>query len=202
MNKQPIDTAKTFAARVRHSMAQQPRIHPTALVVKGAHVMGDVTLGPSASVWYGAVLRGDIEPIIVGEASNIQDLAVLHTADNLPCRVGDRVTVGHSAIVHACTVGDECLIGMGAIILDDTTIGPQCIIGANALVTKHSKIPEGSMVMGSPATVVRKLTRKERTHIRTLAARYIILLREHRKMEGHAASYTEAAAKAEPSCLR
>lgn len=173
-------SAALFAARIRRAMSHPPRIHPTAFVATGAHVMGHVVVGKSSSVWYGAVLRGDIEPVIVGEATNIQDLAVLHTADDLPCRVGDRVTVGHSAIVHACTVGDECLIGMGSIILDGARIGPRCIIGAKALVTKHTRIPEGSMVLGSPAKVVRKLTRKEHARILQISKRYILLANEHR----------------------
>ncbi len=113
-------------------------------------MIGDVTLGDHVSVWYNAVLRGDINRIVVGHHTNIQDNAVLHLADDLPCIVGDYVTIGHSAVVHACTVRDECLIGMGAVVLDGAVIGRQCLIGARALVTQGCQIPEGSLVLGAP----------------------------------------------------
>src|SRR5206468_11409872 len=113
-----------------------------------AVVLGDVTLGDRSSVWYNAVLRGDINRIVVGEGSNIQDNAVLHLADDYACIVGSYVTVGHSAIVHACAVGDEVLVGMGATILDGAQVGDQCLIGAHALVTQGSRIPSGSLVLG------------------------------------------------------
>ena len=141
-------------------------------IARGAVVVGDVTIGDHSSVWYNAVLRGDINRIVVGHHTNIQDNAVLHLADDYPCVVGDYVTVGHSAIVHACTVGDEVLIGMGATILDGAVIGEQSLIGANALVTQSSQIPSGSLVLGSPARVVRPAvppSRKPRTRMSAAA---------------------------------
>ena len=132
-------------------LTKKPRLGKGVYIAKTGVVFGDVTIGAHSSVWYGSVLRGDINKIIVGHHTNIQDNAVLHIADDFPCIVGNWVTVGHSAIVHACTVGDEVLVGMGAIILDGSVIGKQSIIGANALVTGGTKIPPGSLVLGSPA---------------------------------------------------
>src|SRR5207237_8665993 len=120
-----------------------PRIHPTAYVVPVATVVGDVTLMEESSVWYGAVLRGDINRIIVGPRSNIQDNAVVHLDTGYPTIIGELVTVGHGAIVHACKIDNEVLVGMGAIILDDVEVGARSIIGANALVTLATKIPPG-----------------------------------------------------------
>ena len=122
-------------------LRKKPVIGNGVYIAQGGVVIGDVTLGDYSSVWYNAVLRGDINRIVVGQYSNIQDGAVLHLADELPCIVGDWVTIGHSAVVHACTVGNECLIGMGAIILDGAEIGDQCIVGANALVSSSQKRP-------------------------------------------------------------
>ena len=153
-------------------LRKPPTLGKDVYISRGAVVVGDVTLGDSASVWYNAVLRGDINRIVVGHHSNVQDGAVLHLADEYPCIVGDYVTVGHSAIVHACTVGDECLIGMGAVILDGAELGAQCIVGARALVTQRTKIPPGSMVLGSPAKVVRQLTEQERAGLKYWAEKY------------------------------
>jgi len=154
-------------------LRQTPKLGRGVYLAKTAVVLGDVTLGAYASVWYGAVLRGDINRIVVGHHSNIQDNAVLHLADDFPCIVGNWVTVGHSAIVHACTVGDEVLVGMGAVILDGAVIGKQSIIGAKALVTQGMKIPSGSLVLGAPAKVVRKLTKKERAGLKWWAEKYV-----------------------------
>jgi carbonic anhydrase/acetyltransferase-like protein (isoleucine patch superfamily) len=118
-------------------------------------------------------LRGDINRIVVGHHSNIQDNAVLHLADELACIIGNWVTVGHSAVVHACTVGDEVLVGMGAVILDGAVIGKQSIIGAKALVTQGTKIPPGSLVLGAPAKVVRKLSKQERAGLKWWAQKYV-----------------------------
>jgi carbonic anhydrase/acetyltransferase-like protein (isoleucine patch superfamily) len=139
-----------------------------------AVVLGDVTLGEASSVWYGAVLRGDINRIVVGHHSNVQDNAVLHLADEYPCIVGNWVTIGHSANVHACTIGDECLVGIGATVLDGAEIGAQCLIGAHALVTPRTKIPPGSLVLGSPAKVVRALTDEERAGLKHWAEKYVV----------------------------
>src|SRR5450432_1390657 len=129
-------------------LGKKPKLGKGVYIARTATVIGDVTLGAHASVWYGAVLRGDINRIVVGHHTNIQDGAVLHLEDELACLVGNYVTVGHSAIVHACTVGDETLVGMGSVILDGAMIGRQCLIGAKALVTARTQIPDGSLVLG------------------------------------------------------
>ena len=154
-------------------LRKQPKLGKGVYIARTGVVLGDVTLGAQASVWYGALLRGDINRIVVGHHSNIQDNAVLHVADKFPCVVGNWVTVGHSAIVHACRVGDETLVGMGAVILDGAVIGKQSIIGAKALVTQGMKIPPGSMVLGMPAKVVRKLTSAERAGLKWWAQKYV-----------------------------
>ena len=154
-------------------LRRQPTLGAVVYLASSAVVVGDVTLGDHSSVWYHAVLRGDINYIKVGAYSNIQDGAVIHLADEYPCEIGDWVTVGHSAVVHACKVGDECLIGMNSTILDGAEIGAQSIVGANALVTQGTKIPEGSLVLGSPAKVVRALSSDERAGLRTWAQKYV-----------------------------
>ena len=154
-------------------LRKKPVLGKDVYLARTAVVLGDVTIGDHSSVWYNAVLRGDINRIVVGHHSNIQDNSVLHLADELPCIVGNWVTVGHSAVVHACTVGDEVLVGMGAVILDDAVIGEQSIIGAKALVTQGTKIPPGSMVLGAPGKVVRALTPEERAGLRWWAQKYV-----------------------------
>jgi carbonic anhydrase/acetyltransferase-like protein (isoleucine patch superfamily) len=154
-------------------LRKQPTLGKGVYLTKTAVVLGDVTLGDYSSVWYGAVLRGDINKIVVGHHSNIQDNSVLHLADDFPCILGNWVTVGHSAVVHACTVSDECLVGMGAIILDGAEIGEQSIIGARALVTQGTKIPPGSLVLGAPAKVARALTPEERKGLKWWAEKYV-----------------------------
>lgn len=154
-------------------LRQAPRLGRNVYIAKGAHVLGDVKIGAHSSVWFGAVLRGDINRIVVGHHSNIQDNAVLHLADDYPCLIGNYVTVGHSAVVHACRVGDEVLVGMGAIILDGAVVGRQSLIGAKALVKQGMKIPAGSLVLGAPAKVVRKLTLQERAGLKFWATKYV-----------------------------
>jgi carbonic anhydrase/acetyltransferase-like protein (isoleucine patch superfamily) len=154
-------------------LAKQPTLGTGVYLAQTAVVVGDVTLGDNSSVWYHAVLRGDINRIVVGHHTNIQDNAVLHLADDYPCIVGNYVTIGHSAIVHACTIGDECLIGMGAVVLDGAVVGEQSLIGAKALVTQRMKIPPGSLVMGAPAKVVRALTPEERAGLKHWADKYV-----------------------------
>ena len=153
--------------------ARTPTIHPTAFVAPSADVMGDVTLEEESSVWYQTVLRGDINRIHIGPRSNIQDGTVVHLADDYPVIVGELVTVGHQAMIHACTIGDEVLIGMGAIILDGAEIGARSIIGAGALVTGGTKIPPGSLVLGSPGKVVKTLDLEAQKKIRTWAEKYV-----------------------------
>lgn len=160
-------------ARLDQFLRRPPTLGRDVYIARGAVVVGDVTLGDHASVWYNAVLRGDINRIVVGHHTNIQDNAVLHLADKLPCLVGSYVTIGHAAIVHAATVGDECLVGMGAVILDGAVIGEQSLIGARALVTQGMQIPPGSLVLGAPAKVVRALTPEERAKLKTFAEKYV-----------------------------
>jgi carbonic anhydrase/acetyltransferase-like protein (isoleucine patch superfamily) len=154
-------------------LRKQPRLGRNVYIAKTAVVLGDVTLGAHASVWYGAVVRGDIHRIVIGHHTNIQDNAVLHVADDFPCIIGNWVTIGHGAIVHACKVGNEVLVGMGAVILDGAVVGKQSIIGAGALVTQGMKIPPGSLVLGAPAKVARKLTKKERAGLKSWAKKYV-----------------------------
>jgi carbonic anhydrase/acetyltransferase-like protein (isoleucine patch superfamily) len=154
-------------------LRRQPVLGLGVYIARGAVVFGDVTIGDHSSVWYNAVVRGDINRIVIGHHTNIQDLAVIHLADEFPCLIGNWVTVGHSAVVHACTVGDETLIGMGSIILDGAIVGNQCLIGARALVTPGMSIPDGSLVFGAPAKVVRELTPEERGELRYWAEKYV-----------------------------
>ena len=154
-------------------LRKKPKLGKGVYVASTAVVIGDVTLGAHSSVWYGAVLRGDINRIVVGHHTNVQDNAVLHLADDYACVLGNWVTVGHSAVVHACQVGDEVLVGMGAVILDGVVIGKQSIIGAKALVTQGTKIPPGSLVLGAPGKVVRKLTKEERAGLKWWAQKYV-----------------------------
>lgn len=151
----------------------RPRIAAACFIAPSADIIGNVEIAAESSVWFGAVLRGDINRISIGPGSNIQDNAVIHLSDDHPCLIGKLVTVGHSAILHACTVEDEVLIGMGAIVLDGSVIGGQSIIGAGALVTGGTIIPPGSLVLGSPAKVVRQLSRGERENVRNWAEKYV-----------------------------
>lgn len=136
-----------------------------------AVVSGDVVLGENVNIWHGAVLRGDSGTITVGEGTNIQDRCVLHEETT----IGSYCTVGHGAIVHGCTIGNECLVGMGAIVLDGAVIGDQCIIGAGALVTGKMNAPAGSMILGSPAKIVKELTQEQRSGLRANAEHYLLL---------------------------
>lgn len=149
-----------------------PALSPTARVAENAVLVGMVALEEEASVWYGAVLRGDEGSIRVGAGSNIQDNAVLHCDRGSPLDIGRDVTVGHSAVVHGCTVEDGCLIGMGAILLNGCRIGAGSLVGAGALVTQGKEIPPGSLVMGSPAKVVRPVTEEERAGLAAAAEGY------------------------------
>jgi len=169
----------TFDERMERFFSQQPSIHPSAFVAPSASLIGHVTLEEESSVWYQTVLRGDINRIHIGPRSNIQDGCVIHLEDNLPTLVGERVTVGHKAILHACTVGDEVLVGMGAIILDGAEIGARSIIGAGAIVTKGKKIPPGSLVLGAPGKVVRQLDLEEQAGLRYWADKYVLLSRRY-----------------------
>jgi carbonic anhydrase/acetyltransferase-like protein (isoleucine patch superfamily) len=135
-----------------------PRIDPTAFVAPGARVVGDVELAARASVWFNAVLRGDSDRVRVGEASNVQDGAVLHTDAGSPCLIGEECTIGHRAVVHGCRIGDGCLIGMGAIVLSNAVIGAHSLVAAGALIPPGKSFPPRSLLVGSPAKMIRELT--------------------------------------------
>jgi carbonic anhydrase/acetyltransferase-like protein (isoleucine patch superfamily) len=136
---------------------KEPKVAEALFIAWNAEVAGDVTLAPETSVWFSATLRGDIEPITLGRGSNVQDGAVLHTDFGLPCVVGERVTIGHQAILHGCRVEDDCLIGMGAVVLSGAVIGKESVVGAGALVTEGKTFPPRSLILGSPAKAVRTL---------------------------------------------
>ena len=150
-----------------------PQVDSTAWIADSAQVMGHVTLGPDASVWFGCVLRGDTESMTIGEGSNIQDLTVMHADHGLPLTIGKHVTVGHKVMLHGCTIGDESLIGIGAVVLNGAHIGKHCLVGAGSLVTEGKEFPDGSMIMGTPAKVVRELTPQQIEGLRLSAQHYI-----------------------------
>ena len=156
-----------------HFLLKKPAIGKGVYIAQSAVVLGDVTLGDYSSVWCNTVLRADINRIIVGHHTNIQDNCSLHMSDDFPCVLGNYVTVGHAALVHACTVGDQVLVGMGATILDGAVIGEQSLVGAGALVTPGKKIPPGSLVLGAPARIVRELTPEERADLKVIADKYV-----------------------------
>lgn len=149
-----------------------------AYLFPGCVVTGDVTLGEDSSVWYNAVVRGDMASIKVGERSNIQDNAVVHVDNGFPTVIGNGVTVGHGAIVHGCTIEDDCIIGMGAVILNGARIGRNCIIGAGTLVPEGKEVPEGSVAFGNPVKVYRPVTAEDVSHIRDNAAEYVTYAKE------------------------
>jgi len=169
----------TYPERLERHLGRTPDIARALFVAANATVIGDVGLGPLSSVFYGAVLRGDIQEIRVGEGTNIQDNAIVHLADDYGATIGAWCTIGHAAIVHACIVEDECLIGMGATVLDGSRIGARSIVGANSLVPQHFTCPPGSMVYGSPARVIRPLTEAEQATLRPWAEKYVVVARAH-----------------------
>ena len=172
-----IATGEAVANAIEHGH----RHTPEGTISLGATVLGDVTLEEESSVWYGAVLRGDINRIIIGPCSNVQDNAVVHVDTGYPTTVGELVTIGHTAVVHACKIDNEVLVGMGSIILDDVEVGARSIIGANALVTMGTKIPPGSLVLGSPAKIRRQLTLEEQNDIARWAWSYVETAKQYRE---------------------
>lgn len=164
---------------IKNLKGVKPIIHEDAFVAETADVIGDVEIGEGSSVWYGAVLRGDIEDIKIGKYSNIQDNATVHTETHIPTRIGDYTVVGHNAIVHGCTIGNNSLIGMGSTILNRAIIGNNCIIGAGTVVTEGKIIPDNSMVIGIPGKIVRQVTEEEVEAIKTNAIRYNELYKKH-----------------------
>ena len=162
--------------------AESPIVHESAFVAQGAVLVGGVAVGAKASIWYGCVLRGDINRIFVGTESNVQDGTIVHVSDAYPAIIGERVSIGHRAVIHACEIGDETLVGMGAIVMDGARVGRQCVIAAGALVTKHAVIPEGSLVMGSPAKIVRPLSDAEKEGNTRLALKYVEISWRYREL--------------------
>lgn len=166
-------------ATIRPFEGARPRIHPDAFVAPGAALVGDVRLGARASVWFGAVLRGDGDSIEVGEETNVQDGCVLHTDPGHPVRLGNRVTVGHRAVVHGATVEEGSLVGMGAVLLNGCRIGAGSLVAAGAVVLEGTVVPPGSLVAGIPARVRRDLEPAERDRLLASAATYVDLARRH-----------------------
>jgi carbonic anhydrase/acetyltransferase-like protein (isoleucine patch superfamily) len=151
-----------------------PKIDPSVFIAEGAHIIGDVEIGKDSSVWFNTVIRGDVNYIRIGERTNIQDNTVIHvTNKRFPTHIGNNVTVGHSAVIHACTISDYSLIGMGAVVLDDAKVGKYTLIAAGAVVTMGMVVPEGMLAAGVPAKVVRPLTEEERKFLAQSAQNYI-----------------------------
>lgn len=169
----------TVHERLARYLGRTPDLARAAFVAPNATVLGDVTVGAQSSLWYGCVLRADINSIVIGDGSNVQDGTIVHLADDHGVRIGNHTTIGHAAIIHACTIGDECLIGMGATVLDGAEIGDRCIVGANALVTQRFRAPPGSMILGAPAKVVRALTEEEQGGLRRWAEKYVAVAQAH-----------------------
>jgi carbonic anhydrase/acetyltransferase-like protein (isoleucine patch superfamily) len=150
-----------------------PQVAASAWVADSAQVIGDVVLGEGASVWFGTVVRGDADRITIGAGSNVQDASVLHADIGVPLVIGSNVTVGHQVMLHGCTIGDESLIGIGAVVLNGARIGKNCLVGAGSLVTEGKEFPDGSMILGSPARVVRQLSPEQIEGLRTSARHYM-----------------------------
>lgn len=158
-----------------------PTLHASAWVADSAHVMGNVTLAEDSSVWFGVVLRGDMDAITVGKGSNIQDGSVLHTDQGMPLTLGENVTVGHQVMLHGCTIGDGSLIGIQAVVLNGAKIGKNCLVGAGSLVTEGKEFPDGSMIFGSPAKAVRQLSEEQIEGLKMSAQRYIENARRYKR---------------------
>lgn len=163
-----------------YATAAVPTVHPTAWVAPTADVIGDVTLGPGSSIWYRCVLRGDIAPIRIGEDTNVQDLTMVHVDIDRPCHVGDRVGIGHRAIVHGCDIEDDCLIGMGAIVLSNAVVGSGSVVAAGAVVREGIRVPPNSLVVGVPGRVVRTVDEELRRRARQTVEHYRELKEGHR----------------------
>ncbi len=156
-----------------------PKIHPSAFIADSAEVIGDVTIGEDSSIWYKTVVRGDVNFIKIGIRTNIQDLCVLHVADSHPLIIGDDVTAGHRAVIHACTIQSCTLIGIGAIVLDGAVVEENSMVGAGSLVAPGFKVPSGTVVMGVPAKVKRELSPEEVTQLKQSAANYVEYSKKH-----------------------
>jgi len=154
-----------------------PKISSSAKIFEGAIIKGDVTLCENVGIWYNAVVRGDIAPVVIGANSNVQECCSLHVDHNLPLIIGEFVTVGHGAILHSCTIGNNTIVGMGSIVLNGAKIGKNCIIGAGALVTQNTEIPDNSLVIGNPAKVKREVREDEIKHALDNALEYAALIK-------------------------
>lgn len=166
---------------IRSYQGKKPVVAEDAFLAENAVLIGDVTLEKGANIWYGAVLRGDENSIVIGENSNVQDNATVHVAKSNPVVLGKNVTVGHNAIVHGCTVGDGTMIGMGACVLNGAVIGKGCLIGAGALIKEGAVIPDGSLCVGVPAKIVRELDEAGKEKILANAAMYVSLAKEYQE---------------------
>lgn len=155
------------------------KIHPTAKIFPGSQIIGNVEIGQDSSVWYNAVIRGDIESIIIGNFSNVQDNCVVHSSREYPLELGDYVSIGHGAVVHGCKLGDNVLVGMNSTILNGAEIGENSIIGAGAVVTEGKKFPPESLIIGLPAKAVRTLSEEQTKSIKDNALRYVELSKKH-----------------------
>jgi carbonic anhydrase/acetyltransferase-like protein (isoleucine patch superfamily) len=163
--------------------SRRPQIHHTAFVHDTAVVIGDVRIGAHASIWPGAVLRGDNDPITIGDDSNVQDGSILHTDTGVPLLIGNRVTIGHQCCLHGCTIGDGSLIGMQAVLLNHSVIGAGSLVGACSLVTERKQFAAGSMILGSPARLVRSLSAAEIEDLLRNARSYVSHAEEYRHLE-------------------
>ena len=172
----------TYKALIAGIGGRDPKVDQEAFVAPTSTVIGDVTLHTGASVWYGAVLRGDVERITVGASSNVQDNCTLHADPGFPVTVGERVSIGHNAVVHGATVENDCLIGMGATVLNGAVIGAGSLVAAQALVPQGMRVPPGSLVAGVPAKVRRELTAEERESVTLNGTMYAELARAHREV--------------------
>ena len=168
-------------AHIDRYLGLVPRLGARVVLFPGCALAGAVELGDDVSIFYGAVLRGDLAPVTVGRGSNIQDGSVLHVGDHSPCRVGAETVVGHRAMLHGCRVEDGCLVGMQATILDDVVIGEGSVVGAGALITAGTVVPPRSLVLGAPARVVRPVSDAEADFHRALAAKYVRLKENYRR---------------------
>lgn len=169
-------------ALVRPHGGKAPRLDPTALAVEGCVVVGDVEVGAASSIWFGTVLRGDVNEIRIGARTNVQDLTTIHvTGGTHPTRVGDEVTIGHRVVLHGCTVGDRCLVGIGAVVLDGAVVEAEAMVGAGAVVPPGMVVPSRTLVLGAPARVKRPLTLDEVAQLAVSARRYVDLADRYRR---------------------
>lgn len=157
-----------------------PKLHETVFVTEGARIIGDVEIGEHSSIWFNTVVRGDVHFVKIGKRTNVQDNSTLHvTKDTYPLVIGDDITIGHNVVLHGCTLKGKSLIGMGAIILDNAEVGEECIVGAGTLITEGTKIPPGSLVLGSPGKVVRQLKPEEKERVMRSASNYMSYVRNY-----------------------